>query len=212
MPEGQESTPKRLLRGVIRWVKEQEVSRKQPEDIGNFIEKDKDVSHYERRLLWDGSALEYRDNNKDVPVQAILQRLSSPSKYGFRAVSGKELEAIIAGNGIGGQQYKGTVVHDGTLFSPDLGAPLSMFDGRTYGGDDDRYKGGYIIAIEREVLTSHAESRTSAPHLVYKVVQKIPLKGIHAIFRVDRSEPAYASADDTLYRYSISQIVPKVSK
>ena len=64
-----------------------------------------------------------------------------------------------------------------------------MFDGRTYGGNNDRYKGGYIVVVEKDIVASHGEPTNPSVDDVYRVRRKIPLVDIHAIFRLDRVEP-----------------------
>lgn len=173
-------------------------------DIGYLIKQEnKDVSHFTRRLLWLGSASEFMDDGRKLPATIIQQQLGNET-FAFRGIGGKELESIVASDGIGGEGYRGTYITDGTLFAVDLATPLSMLDGKSYGGQDDRSNGGYVIAVRKDDVSSHADNPNATD--VFKVVSKIPLEKLHAIFRVDRKQP---TEEEPSFTYAISEIVPK---
>lgn len=178
-------------------------------DIGQQIkDAGKDVSRFTRKPLWNGSFSEFVDNIKKAPTDAIQQQLDPTETYAYRAIGGKELQGIITADGIGGEGYQGVNYKDGTLFALNLqGAPLSMMDGRNYGGQDDRSNNGYIIAVRKSDVLPHANNPDS--EAVLNVNTKIPLEKLHALFRVDRNQPTYKTPDDTQFTYQISQIVPK---
>ena len=178
-------------------------------DIGHLIKQEnKDVSHFTRKPLWSGSASEFLDNGRETPATIIQQQLDASETFAFRAIGGKELQATVVSDGIGGEGYQGTNNTDSTLFAMDLkGAPLAMMDGRTYGGQDDRDKGGFIIVVRRNDILPHTDNSDTTGFL--NVVTKIPLEKLYAIFRIDRKPPTYATPDDTSFTYDISKIVPK---
>lgn len=174
-------------------------------NIGKLIARDKDVSRYGRRMIWSGYFSDYMGSSKEAPALAIQSQFRNPQDFAFRAVSGQELEAIVKGDGIGGPDYKGIANKEGTLFANDVrSGPLSMMDGRTYGGSDDRYMGGYIIVVSKDIVMAHSANAKGL-----EVVSKIPLEDLHAIFRINIKRPTFKTPDDVEKIYQIAEIVPQ---
>ncbi len=188
----------------VRNIFERHSSEEEPPLGFLILEANKDVRKFGRKPLWKGDTADFLENNKEIPISVITRELNGRNDLAFRAVSAKEFENIIIFNGIGGDNYKGTVVDDGTYFALELSAPLAMMDGRTYGGDDDRYRSGYLIVVKQDEVISC--SNDASVQDVVKVVRKIPLDKLYAAFRIDREPPTYENID---YTYTISRIIPK---
>jgi len=178
-------------------------------NIGEIIMWDKDVLNYKRIPVWHGTYYDFTTENKVSPTKAIKDQLNTNLEFAYRAISGEELDTIVKGGGIGGQDYKGSVVEDGTLFDVNLnGAPLSMLDGRTYGGSGDRSLGGYLLVIDTGLVKSYSQE-SQVNDTVLKVTAKIPLEKLYALFRVEIKEPTLKTSDDIQKTYEISKIVHK---
>jgi hypothetical protein len=202
-------TVNRLLKGVRNILKQRPLE--EARSLGSLIiESNKDVGRFSRKQLWKGNYHEFMADNKKMPISVIDGELNDGDSFAFRAVSGNEFENIIASDGIGGEDYKGTVITDGTLFALSLHAPLAMMDGRSYGGEDDRNTGGYIIVVKKDDVITNSDSSPSME--VVKVEKKIPLDKLHSVFRIDRKAPTYQTEEDMDYQYIISKIILKPVK
>lgn len=128
------------------------------------------------QMIWEGTQGEFNADMKRVVSAAITQRLDRKQQYAFRAIGQSELKSILALQRIGGNDYSGTVIEDGALFSTGVVTALCMFDGRKYFGGDDRNEGGFLLvispgAVDNEVFTLH---------------RPISLDEVAQIFRVKR--------------------------